>query len=487
MLIVPLTGKWDWKNPPWITLLLIFINFFVYFVLQSGDAAKHKEARAFYFISGLGEIETGTYMNYLKAANRESEIKVPVNVRDEVVVAYLHNKMERDGLFIGNLMNDEIITPSAPVYPKWKELRNKYGQLQSKVVAWRYGYKPQLGGIETLFTSMFLHGDVFHLLGNMLFLWLVGCAIELAGRRAMYAVIYLATGVCATFGYGMVYSHSAIPLVGASGAIAGIMGAYTVLFGMRKIKIFYSLGFYFSNTRVRAIFLLPVWLGMELFDLFIGGESGVAYVAHIAGLISGGALSFADLKLFGPLKAEDPAEERREKLALLIERGLAKLAELDLKGARALILEALQLEPGNTATLTHLFNIDKLSPESAEFHETAGNLLHQLSRDESRQEAMVNVYTEYCRVSGQPRLTPDLCSRLSSAFSNRGQIEQSEKMVAMLLKNSPQFPALPTVLLNLSRACLRSGLREKGEKIIAYLCSKYPGSTESQIARGLIR
>jgi hypothetical protein len=77
MLIVPLTGKWSWKNPPWITLLLILANFFVYFVLQSGDAEKARDATDFYLSSGLGEIETASYLNYLNAAKRESEIEIP--------------------------------------------------------------------------------------------------------------------------------------------------------------------------------------------------------------------------------------------------------------------------------------------------------------------------------------------------------------------------------------------------------------------------
>ena len=134
---------------------------------------------------------------------------------------------------------------------------------------------------------MFMHANFFHLLGNMIFLWLIGCSLEMAGKRAPYLSIYLLTGIFAALFFGMVYRHSTIPLVGASGAISGIIGAYTVLFGLRKVKIFLSLGFYFNYIKVRAISLLPIWIGNELYQLKWGGDSNVAYVAHVGGLLSG--------------------------------------------------------------------------------------------------------------------------------------------------------------------------------------------------------
>jgi len=120
-------------------------------------------------------------------------------------------------------------------------------QMLSEIIGYRYGYKPSDGDLMTAFTYMFLHGSASHLIGNMIFLWLVGCILELAGRRLVYALICLLTGMVSALVYGLVYQGSTIPLVGASGAISGIIGAYTVLFGMRKVKIFFSLGFYFQH------------------------------------------------------------------------------------------------------------------------------------------------------------------------------------------------------------------------------------------------
>ena len=88
-------------------------------------------------------------------------------------------------------------------------------------------------------TYMFLHGSVGHLFGNMVFLWIVGCMLEMGLGRVKYVGLYIIGGLMAVWGYWLVYMDSTMPLVGASGSIAGLMGAYAVLFKKKKVKIFY--------------------------------------------------------------------------------------------------------------------------------------------------------------------------------------------------------------------------------------------------------
>jgi membrane associated rhomboid family serine protease len=211
MLIIPMTGKLSWRDPPFITILLILVNCFAYFVLQSGDAEQYRKAGEFYMKSGLAEIEIDKFTEYMKTANRSEEISVPAKRKkgDPAVLAYLYSKMTSNDEFMRKLNNDEIIKPGDPVFTKWKDLQKKYRAMRSTIVGERYGYKPVESNFHSSFTYMFLHGSGMHLLGNMIFLWLVG----------------------------------------ASGAISGIIGAYTVLFGMKKVKIFYSLGFFFSYAK----------------------------------------------------------------------------------------------------------------------------------------------------------------------------------------------------------------------------------------------
>jgi membrane associated rhomboid family serine protease len=132
--------------------------------------------------------------------------------------------------------------------------------------------------------SMFLHGSLGHLAFNMLFLWIFGNNVEDRFGHLSYAAFYVAAGVAATVYYVATNAHSTIPLVGASGAIAGVMGAYLVLWP--RARILGLLGFFPIP--------LPAWLflGFWFFSQFVGGSTGVAYAAHIGGFVFGLAIGF---------------------------------------------------------------------------------------------------------------------------------------------------------------------------------------------------
>jgi membrane associated rhomboid family serine protease len=338
MLIVPMTRTISWSNPPVITIVLLLVNCLVYFGIQSGDAEKSEKAWTHYEESGLARMEITRFVEHLKATGRTGTIPTPPDRKldDPLVFARLHHAMTEDADFMGRLNSDQIIQPEDPEYSRWRSLKAEQERLSSEITSTKYGYKPAAKNPTTAFTYMFLHGSLMHLLGNMVFLWLVGCILELAGSRSAYTGIYLLTGVISALCFGLVYKTSAVPLVGASGAISGIIGAYTVLYGRTKVKIFYSLGFYFGYARMSAIFLLPVWIGNEVFQLFFGGVSNVAYVAHIGGLVSGAVLGLGQKRFFGGVKSEPVEDDRSEKIASLMESGLQKLSELDLRAARSL-------------------------------------------------------------------------------------------------------------------------------------------------------
>lgn len=481
MLIVPMTEKLNWRNPPWITLLLIFLNCFIFFAFQITEFRKTQEYMEFYFSSGLGKIETTEYLKY------KNELKEGQKVTNTLMIR-TYQRMMKDDAFIQKLESAQIITSASPVYGKWKDLRATFLKMKSDTFSLteKYGYRPATGSILTAFTCMFLHGGFLHLLGNMIFLWLVGCSLELVAMRPAYLVIYISAGAVAALFFGLIYSGNTVPLVGASGAIAGIIGAYTVLFGLRKVKIFLSLGFYFNYMKVRAIFLLPVWIGNELFQLKWGGESNVAYAAHIGGLLWGSALALAQLKLLGGIKADAFADSKSETIASLVEQAMGKLGVLDLAAARSLVHEALALDPENRTALTCLFNIEKLAPQSEEFHNAAERLLLSHYRDMGDCKALHSLYKEYCDAAVPPRLTPDMCAKLSQAFSDGGFLEDSRKLAAFLHRKAPQFPAMPATLLKLSRAYIRSGIEEDGRKCLRLLCRQYPETEESRLAKQIL-
>ncbi|HSL58176.1 MAG TPA: rhomboid family intramembrane serine protease [Acidimicrobiales bacterium] len=132
-------------------------------------------------------------------------------------------------------------------------------------------------------TSMFLHGGWLHLGGNMLFLWVFGNNVEDRLGVVRYLLVYLAAGVAATAAHVAASPDSTIPIVGASGAIAGVMGAYLVWFPNAPVRTLFVF-FLIFVTDVRAKWLLGAWFGLQFFT---GNDSGVAWVAHVGGFVFG--------------------------------------------------------------------------------------------------------------------------------------------------------------------------------------------------------
>ena len=146
-----------------------------------------------------------------------------------------------------------------------------------------------LRGTPTIISSMFLHGGFLHLAGNMLYLWIFGNNIEDALGKFRFVLFYLVCGAIAAFCHVASNTGSHIPMIGASGAIAGILGGYIVLFPQAKVKTLIFLGFFITVVRMPALVLLLIWMGLQVFSsISVSAEGGgVAWFAHIGGFIAG--------------------------------------------------------------------------------------------------------------------------------------------------------------------------------------------------------
>jgi membrane associated rhomboid family serine protease len=145
----------------------------------------------------------------------------------------------------------------------------------------------------TLFTAMFLHGSPLHLAGNMLYLWIFGDNVEEVLGTLRYIVVYLACGLIGTFCQIAANPNSVIPTLGASGAIAGVMGAYVIWFPHNRVRV---LVFRFI-TEMPALLVIGLWIVMQVWEGLgsigrLGESGGVAYLAHVGGAVTGIAVAF---------------------------------------------------------------------------------------------------------------------------------------------------------------------------------------------------
>jgi membrane associated rhomboid family serine protease len=149
------------------------------------------------------------------------------------------------------------------------------------------------GQFSTIFTAMFMHGGWLHILSNMLYLWIFGDNVEDRFGHFKFLIFYLLSGIAATFAQYIFAPVSSVPLLGASGAIAGVLAAYVILFPRSPIRVLMGLWV----VRVRAIFVIGLWFLTQLLSGYallgsMGDSGGVAYMAHVGGFITGLLLTF---------------------------------------------------------------------------------------------------------------------------------------------------------------------------------------------------
>jgi len=178
------------------------------------------------------------------------------------------------------------------------QMISPYGQQQ---IAFSYGAIPVLlltfktyqpiHPLLTVFTSMFMHGGILHLGGNMLYLWIFGNNIEDRLGHFRFIIFYLLCGVIAAYSHALAEPLSQTPMIGASGAVAGILGAYLLLFPRARIHTLVFFGFFITVIRLPAILVIGFWIIIQFVNGILtkgfAGQGGVAWFAHVGGFITG--------------------------------------------------------------------------------------------------------------------------------------------------------------------------------------------------------
>jgi len=151
---------------------------------------------------------------------------------------------------------------------------------------------------QSMLLSMFLHGGWFHIIGNMWFLWVFGDNVEDILGHGRYLLFYLFCGTAAALGQAVVAPMSPVPMIGASGAIAGVLGAYLVMFPWSKVKTLIFLGFFITMADLPASLFLVLWFVIQFFSGTLslaaagGAAGGVAFWAHVGGFVAGVTVAF---------------------------------------------------------------------------------------------------------------------------------------------------------------------------------------------------
>lgn len=359
MLILPAEHPLDWKKPPVITLLLILLNVLIYFGYQSGDSEREATAVKTYLDGGLLNRERSLFLETFSARHQ-----LDLN-QQKALDAMRRPKLAE--LILGDLQFENNLhhNPAYQADPAWQAARQKAEAARDKLSNMRFGFIPAKFSVQGLFGAMFLHADFGHLAGNMLFLFIFGFALEIALGRWVYLGLYLLSGVASHLLW-WIMDPVWVTGIGASGAISGLMGMYLGIYGLRRINFFYWLGPLFGYFRAPALWILPVWMGKELYGLLLADDH-VNYYAHLGGM-GAGFLAVWLPRLGGKLKV-DEAYLHKEDPDAPFKRELAGLDQLigrfALDQAAPRGLDLLNRYPGRLLLLERLYPVAKSRQDNA--------------------------------------------------------------------------------------------------------------------------
>ncbi|MGM0450173.1 MAG: rhomboid family intramembrane serine protease [Pseudomonadota bacterium] len=464
MLIIPLHKAVSRQNFPLVTLLLLLLNGVVFVVFQGGDTKVMMEAASFYQESDLEKREwawledfvPGYEMDFRERMERLDE--AAENGVDDRRLALARSRMVASHQdFLPALRSGDIIDPDSDRYADWQSDRAEFEALMDQSVTRKYMMHYDEVEPLTLLSHMFLHGGLGHLVGNMLFLLLLGILVEGALGPGLFLLAYLVAGLGGSALSLAVHWGTPTGVLGASGAIAGLMGLFTVLYGRLRVRFFYWAWVYFDYVRAPAIVLLPVWLGWELLQFVMADGSNVAYEAHAGGIMTG-ALIAAGVRALGWQRDEFLQEEsHREDDRETLEAARQDLAALNVTRAKHRLRPLLERNSEDCAVLRSWYHACKVQKEDPDLHDAAGRILALPGETADERALVLETFADY-RKRANPKLSASQATDLCCRLLRWEALEEGRLLLdrLMRLKKTPE---------ELPRACLLAAqqLRRQGQ------------------------
>jgi membrane associated rhomboid family serine protease len=309
----------------------------------------------------------------------------------------------RNGLDKSGYAEAAASLPPSDAQEAMDKLCTDYEAARDGTIMWDFAFHPYHPKPWSYITAAFLHAGWLHIIFNMWFLWLAGTILEDAWGRVVYPIFYLVCGVFASVCHAMIFSGSMMPVVGASGAIAGLMGAFLARFPKTKIKMmwifFWMRPFKFD---VAAYIVLPLWLGIQLaWGISAPSEAGVAYWAHVGGFAFG-MLGAVLLRSSGIEKKMDQAIE--SKVSLAVSPHIANAAEwLEQKRPDYAIVELeaeLKEHPDSIEALELLLRAQEKTNNNEAMKPTLATLVRNFVAAGDQQQALA-YYDQYLNLGGE--------------------------------------------------------------------------------------
>jgi len=383
------------------------------------------------------------------------------------------------------MLNREMLI-SDELWEEWKKAYDEFEKIKNKSIASKYGFIATNFDLSTLISYMFLHGSIMHLLGNMWFLWLVGVNVEDDWGRPFFLGFYLMAGIVASLLFAAM-TRSEVPLIGASGAIAGVMGAFAVQYYRSKIYFLFIwfFPFIFRVFPLYAWFYLPLWFITQLFyAIYLTDYSNTAFWAHVGGF--GFGLFFVAILRYSGL-------ERKYLIPLvddtlnLMDSDFSKAVEArstgDTSEAEKRLKEILHREPSNLDASRELIDLHIKEGKKKEASLVAKETFRMLRMEKREPEVILNFYEgileENKLVSA---LSPYDFYFISQMYTKQTRHGEAAKVLAAAYKANRETNDAPYILLRLIKTLAESGNKKFLKKALREMQMRFPEMKNKTIA-----
>lgn len=476
MLILPIGHDKLLRRLPYLTIAIISLNVIVWLITYPIELSQRKN------INALGKQlmkEEGKFIpKYLE--------KHPNSMSDPD----FRTKFEE------SLKEGELVSKDSEEYKEWEKIHTKFNEALKSRVFYKLGFKSKHFSFLNLFSSMFMHGSFFHILFNMIFLWLLGVNIEDHWGRPIFLSLFLVGGIFSTLFYTIFNLNSDIPLIGASGAISALMGAFAVRFYNTKIRYFYFflilLRPFWGTFRLYAWFALGFWFAQQLFYAMIsrGLFTGVAFFAHVGGFIFGAAAGFCmkylkveEKYLEGKIEKQIESVELNPKLV----EAFNKKDSGDVSGAVVLLKEVVKEEPSNhdarLELARSLFTLTKTKESACHYERILKDYYQKGEMDE-----LYNLYLETYEKKLDHHFSPKVLFRIGNYLLSIEDYKKAVELFSLISKNYPKDKLAPLSLFKTAKIFLDYlGDKTLGCGALSFLIKNYPHYRNIDEAKSLLR
>lgn len=480
MLLIPIAQENNVvRRVPWVSIAILALNFVVFLGVNAAESGHQRRV----------EQALQRFFEYLE---RHPQLEIAPELAGRLRPDLLVQLEQRRDEALGELDERE---------------QERLGQQQAELDALaralvesleasparRLGYIPARGGLTTALSSLFVHAGWLHLLGNMLFFFLSGPFLEDRFGRVVFSIFYLAAGLASTGAHAAVTPDSTVPLVGASGAIAGVMGGFLVRLGAARIRFLLLpiplLPMWRYKPVLPAFVVLPLWFAEQLFYASSAGTgSGVAFWAHVGGFAFGvlGALFLKLTRLeeryiHPQIEAQTTIEQHPA-----LEQALDARLNGDYQAARAHLDQVLREQPDNLDAWSESYELALAVPDAARLGHGGTRLLELLVRKGEQELALqLALDARWRALAGvPPRFLLAVANHLERVGDRRSAIEALE-----LQQDAGSDPLVLRTLARhaelLAKAGDRGGARRAYERCLTHPACRdpWPATIERALAQ----